>query len=137
MKKNLITTLLFITLIAGVLIQKSLLEPHRGQAMGMPFITSYIVFFVLMVVYAISFFCHRFVSGFVPIYFAIAAQLLLMGFTIHQFIFYQNLQAGNIPIDDWDSDYFPPIDLNFYIIAFFSFGILGFCFWVLKIKKIQ
>lgn len=137
MKKNLITTLLFIALIFGVLVQKSLLEPHRGQAMGMPFLTSYIVFFVLILVYAIAFFCYRFIKGFLPIYFAMVAQVLLVGFTIHQYIFSQNLLAGNIPKDDWDSDYFPPIDLNFYIIAFFSFVILGFCFWVLKIKKNQ
>lgn len=135
MKKKFISILLFIALMFGVLIQKSLLEPHRGQAMGMPFLTSGLIFLVLIVIYLISFFSYRFIAGFVHIYFAIIAQLLLVGFTIHRYIFYQNLLAGNIPINEWDSDYFPPIDVNYCIIVFFSFVILGFCFWVLKFKK--
>ncbi|AZA99009.1 hypothetical protein EG359_05045 [Chryseobacterium joostei] len=105
--------------------------------MGKLFIRSFVVFFVLILVYAFAFFCYRFIKGFLPIYFAILTQVLLVSFTIHQYIIYQNLLPGNIPIDDWDSDYFPPIDLNFYIIVFFSFAIFGFCFWVLKFKKIN
>ncbi|NRS90371.1 glucan phosphoethanolaminetransferase (alkaline phosphatase superfamily) [Flavobacterium sp. 7E] len=134
MKKALLTILIFSIFVIGALIQKSLLEPVRGQAMAMPFITSFATTFILISIYSISIFCHKQLSTILHIYFVISVQLILIGYTIYKYIFYWNLMEGNIPKDEWDSDYFPPTYLNYYIIAFFSIAIIGLCFRTLKIR---
>lgn len=116
----------------GALLQISLLKPYRRQAMAMPEIKSYIIVLFLALIYLGSFFCQKYIKSFIPIYFAIALQLLLIGYTIHIYIFCWNLEEGNISKDDFDSDYFPPIDINYYIIAFFSIVIIGFGFRKIK-----
>lgn len=134
MKKTLLTILIFSFFVIGALIQKSLLEPVRGQAMAMPFIKSFVIIFILISIYSISIFCHKQLSGILHIYFVITVQIILIGYTIYKYIFYWNLIEGNIPKDERDSDYFPPTSFNYYIIAFFSIAIIGFYFRILKIR---
>lgn len=103
--------------------------------MAMPFITSAIITLILILIYAVAFCCHRFIKDIYCTYFAVFIQFLLIIYTVYKYIFYDALTKGNIPIDEWDSDYFPPNSLNYFIIIFISLFIFGLSFKIISQNK--
>lgn len=111
-----------------------MLEPNRGQAMGMPFIITGIFAIIFFTIYIILIVCDRFLKKKWSKYLAIITQAGVIGYTIYMYLYYYDFRHN------WDKEkheamdgLFPPGEENYWVIGLFSLSL--FIYFIYTLRK--
>lgn len=137
MQRILLYTLYIVVTVFSCLLQIVLLAPHRGQAMGMPFIISGSIAIILIIALLIIIISDSFIKRIWLRILTVILQTLIIIYTIYKAIYYYNF-THNWSKDEFEAmnDHYPPGNENFWIIGIFSLLTVGyFIYHLLKSKK--
>lgn len=137
MPRILLSVLYIIVAVFSCYLQIVLLAPHRGQAMGMPFIISGAIAIMLIIAFTVVAVSDSFIKKTWLRIVAVLLQTSVVIYTIYKAKYYYNF-IHNWSKDEFEdmSDYYPPGNENFWIIGIFSFLIIGyFTYKLLKSKR--